>query len=53
MAELIDQEDTTWARRARSAALLAVLVCVLGALAAATFGVLAVALTSLVDQALG
>lgn len=53
MAELIDQDDTTWGRRARSAVLLALLVCVLGALAAATFGVLAVGLTSLVDRALG
>ena len=53
MAELIDQDNTTWGRRLRSAVLLAVLVAVLGAVAAATFGVLAVGLTSLVDQSLG
>jgi len=53
VAEVIDQDTTTWGRRVRSAVLLAVLVAVLGAVAAATFGVLAVGLTSLVDQSLG
>jgi hypothetical protein len=53
VAELIDQDNTTWVRRVRSAVLLTLLVALLGAVAAATFGVLAVGLTSLIDQALG
>lgn len=53
MAEPIEHDDTTWMRRVRSAVLLAALVGVLGVLAAATAGLLVIALTSLVDQALG
>ena len=53
MPERIDADDTPWGRKVRSAVLLAVLVSILGAAAAVIIGVLAVALTSLVDQALG
>lgn len=53
MAESIEQDSTSWARRLRSSVLLVVLVALLGLLAAATVGVLVVALTSLVDSALG
>lgn len=53
MAERIDQHDIPWTRRLRSAVLLVLLVVGLGTVAAATLGVLAVALTSLVDHALG
>ena len=53
VAERMERDDTTWDRRVRSAVLLGGLVTVLGVLAAATLAVLAVALTSLVDQALG
>jgi ABC-type amino acid transport system permease subunit len=52
-AEVIEQDDTTWARRLRSAVLLTLLVAILGAVTAATLGVLVVGLTSLIDQALG
>lgn len=53
MAEPIEYEATGWLRRTRSALLLVVLVVVLGAVAAGVLGVLVVALTSLVDHALG
>jgi hypothetical protein len=53
VAERIDQHDIPWGRRLRSAVLLVLLVGGLGAVAAATIGVLAVALTSLVDHTLG
>lgn len=53
MAERIHQHDIPLARRLRSAVLLVLLVAGLGAVVAATLGVLAVALTTLVDHALG
>lgn len=53
MAEAIEHEHTTVGRRIRSAVLLLVLIGMLGALTAATLGVLVVTLTSLIDQALG
>jgi hypothetical protein len=53
VAESIEHEGTSWARRVRSAVLLLLLVVTLGLVAAATLGVSAVALTSLLDQALG
>jgi hypothetical protein len=49
----MERDDTAWGQRVRSAVLLAALVAVLGAASAAVVGVLAVALTSFVDQALG
>lgn len=52
MAERIDQHDIPLARRLRSAVLLVLLVTGLGAVVAATLGVLVVALTTLVDHAL-
>lgn len=53
VAEMIEQDQTTWLQRLRSAVLLIVLVCVLGALTAGILGVLIVVGTSLFDQALG
>lgn len=53
VAESIEHEGTSWARRVRSAVLLVLLVVTLGVVAAATLGVGAVALTALLDQALG
>ena len=53
VAERMERDDTAWGQRVRSAVLLAALVAVLGAASAAVVGVLAVALTSFVDQALG
>lgn len=53
MAESIEHEGTSWAHRVRSAVLLVLLVVTIGLVAAATVGVTAVALTSLLDQALG
>ncbi len=53
MAESIEHEGTSWARRVRSAILLVLFVLTLGVVAAATLGVTAVALTSILDKALG
>lgn len=53
MAERTDKHDIPRGRRLRSAALLVLLVSGLGVVAAAVVGLLAVALTSLVDHALG
>lgn len=53
VAESSERADTSALQRARSALLLVLMVIVLGALAAGVIGVLAVALTSLVDNALG
>ncbi len=53
VAEPIEHEGTSLARRVRSAVLLVLLVVTIGLVAAATVGVTAVALTSLLDQALG
>jgi hypothetical protein len=53
VAEPIEDDDTPWGRKVQSAALLALLVSVLGIAAAAIAGVLLVALASFVDQALG
>jgi hypothetical protein len=52
VAERIDQHDIPLARRLRSAVLLVLLVTGLGAVVAATLGVVVVALTTLVDHAL-
>lgn len=52
VAETIEQDGTSWARRVRAAVLLVLFVVALGVAAAATLGVTAVALTSLIDQAL-
>lgn len=53
VAESSERADTSALQRVRSAALLVLMVILLGALAAGIIGVLAVALTSLVDNALG
>lgn len=53
VAEPMEQDETSWVRRVRSAVLLAALIGVLGVITAATLGVLVVTLTSLIDQALG
>lgn len=53
MAERIDKHDIPRGRRLRSAVLLVLLVWGVGVVAAAVLGVLAVAVTSLVDHALG
>ncbi len=53
MAEPIEHDEITWIGRTRAVLLLAALVAALGLLTAVTTGVLLVALTSLVDQALG
>jgi hypothetical protein len=53
VAERIEEDETSRRRKVQSVALLALLVAVLGAVAAAIVGVLLVALTSFVDQALG
>lgn len=53
VAESVEYEGIGWSRRLRSAVLLLLLVGVLGAAAAAVLGVLVVALSSLIDHALG
>lgn len=53
VAESSEYDGTTWLRRVRSAILLAVLVVVLGTIAAGILGVVIVAGTSLIDHALG
>lgn len=53
VAEPIEHDDITRLGRVRSALLLGTLVAAIGALVAASAGVLVVLLTSLVDQALG
>lgn len=50
MAEAV--EDTTWLRRVRSAVLLVVVLCTIGALVAAVIGAAVVLMVSLLDQAL-
>lgn len=52
MAETIE-EQLTWPRRVRSFVLLLAMVAALGVAAAGLIGVLIVAGTSLIDQALG
>jgi len=53
LAETVDYEGTPWWRRVRAIVLLLLLIVVLGAVAAAVIGVSSVALTTLVDHALG
>ena len=49
----VERDHRPWWLRLRSAFLLAVFLVVLGLAAAVLFGVLALALTSILDQALG
>lgn len=53
VAETVEYESTPWSRRVRAVVLLLLLIAVLGAVAAVIVGVSSVALTTLVDHALG
>lgn len=53
VAESVEYESTPWWRRVRSIVLLLLLIAVLGAVTAALVGVSGVALTTLVNHALG
>jgi hypothetical protein len=53
VAESVEYESTPWWRRVRAIGLLLVLIVVLGAVAATIIGVSGVAITTLVDHALG
>jgi len=53
VAEAVEYESTPWTHRVRAIVLLLLLIAVLGAVAAAIIGVSSVALTTLIDHALG
>ncbi len=53
VAEAVDRRDRPWWSRLRSAGLLALLLTALGVGVAAVIGAFALAMTALIDQALG
>lgn len=53
VADTVEYESTSWPRRVRAIVLLILLIAVLGMVAAAVVGVSTVALTTLIDHALG